>query len=169
VRLKRRSVVFRLLLAGSTWLTRAIGSARITSPIAVHENHSPRRKPRIIFNLGRPDVLPVHDLGVRRGFQIAYKKHNMPAPEQLAKHGIRRAPHRTLFVEPCLRRLESRFARSDWGGPLCSAFGSAERGGGQVALVERENRSLSMGADLGQRGLGAGEHCRAGIIIWRTC
>ena len=25
----------------------------------------------LIFNLGRPDVLPVHDLGVRRGFQIA--------------------------------------------------------------------------------------------------
>ena len=26
----------------------------------------------LIFNLARPDVLPVHDLGVRRGFQIAY-------------------------------------------------------------------------------------------------
>jgi DNA-3-methyladenine glycosylase II len=28
----------------------------------------------LIFNLGRLDVLPVHDLGVRRGFQIAYRK-----------------------------------------------------------------------------------------------
>ena len=26
----------------------------------------------LIFNLGRPDVLPVHDLGIRRGFQIAH-------------------------------------------------------------------------------------------------
>jgi 3-methyladenine DNA glycosylase/8-oxoguanine DNA glycosylase len=25
----------------------------------------------LIFNLGRPDVLPVHDLGVRKGFQYA--------------------------------------------------------------------------------------------------
>jgi DNA-3-methyladenine glycosylase II len=50
----------------------------------------------LIFNLGRPDVLPVHDLGVRRGFQIAHRKRNLPAPEQLAKHGLRWAPHRTM-------------------------------------------------------------------------
>ena len=49
----------------------------------------------LIFNLGRPDVLPVHDLGVRRGFQIAHRKREMPTPEQLAKHGVRWAPHRT--------------------------------------------------------------------------
>ena len=50
----------------------------------------------LIFNLGRPDVLPVYDLGVRRGFQIAHKKRNLPTPEQLAKHGVRWAPHRTM-------------------------------------------------------------------------
>jgi 3-methyladenine DNA glycosylase/8-oxoguanine DNA glycosylase len=49
----------------------------------------------LIFNLGRPDVLPVGDLGVRRGFQIAYRKRKMPEPEQLAKFGARWAPHRT--------------------------------------------------------------------------
>ena len=49
----------------------------------------------LIFNLGRPDVLPVHDLGVRRGFQMAYKKRALPEPEQLAKHGVRWAPYRT--------------------------------------------------------------------------
>ncbi len=49
----------------------------------------------LIFNLGRPDVLPVHDLGVRRGFQIAYRKRGLPTPEQLDKHGVRWAPHRT--------------------------------------------------------------------------
>jgi DNA-3-methyladenine glycosylase II len=50
----------------------------------------------LIFNLGRPDVLPVDDLGVRRGFQVAYKKRALPTPEQLAKYGSRWAPHRTL-------------------------------------------------------------------------
>jgi DNA-3-methyladenine glycosylase II len=50
----------------------------------------------LIFNLGRPDVLPVDDLGVRRGFQVASRKRAMLAPEQLAKHGTRWAPHRTL-------------------------------------------------------------------------
>lgn len=49
----------------------------------------------LIFNLGRPDVLPVHDLGVRRGFQIAYRKRKLPTPEQLAKFGQRWTPHRT--------------------------------------------------------------------------
>jgi 3-methyladenine DNA glycosylase/8-oxoguanine DNA glycosylase len=50
----------------------------------------------LIFNLGRPDVLPVHDLGVRRGFQIAYGKRKMPEPERLADHGRRWGPYRTL-------------------------------------------------------------------------
>jgi DNA-3-methyladenine glycosylase II len=49
----------------------------------------------LIFNLGRPDVLPVHDLGVRKGFQFAYRKRKLPEPEQLAKFGLRWAPYRT--------------------------------------------------------------------------
>ena len=43
----------------------------------------------LIFNLGRPDVLPVHDLGVRKGFQFAYGKRKLPEPEQLARYGVR--------------------------------------------------------------------------------
>jgi DNA-3-methyladenine glycosylase II len=49
----------------------------------------------LIFNLGRPDVLPVGDLGVRRGYQIAYRKRKLPEPELLAEFGSRWAPHRT--------------------------------------------------------------------------
>jgi DNA-3-methyladenine glycosylase II len=49
----------------------------------------------LIFNLGRADVLPIHDLGVRRGFQVAYGKRSMPLPEQLDKFGLRWSPHRT--------------------------------------------------------------------------
>jgi 3-methyladenine DNA glycosylase/8-oxoguanine DNA glycosylase len=61
----------------------------------------------LIFNLGRPDVLPVHDLGVRRGFQVAYRKRKMPMPEQLAKHGSRWAPHRTLAARYLWRAADS--------------------------------------------------------------
>lgn len=50
----------------------------------------------LISNLGRPDVLPVHDLGVRRGFQIAYGKRKLPEPERLADYGRRWGPHRTM-------------------------------------------------------------------------
>ncbi len=49
----------------------------------------------LIFNLGRPDVLPVHDLGVRKGFQFAYGKRKLPEPEQLARYGLRWSPYRT--------------------------------------------------------------------------
>lgn len=49
----------------------------------------------LIFNLGRPDVLPVHDLGVRKGFQYAYGKRKLPEPEQLARYGLRWSPHRS--------------------------------------------------------------------------
>ena len=61
----------------------------------------------LIFNLGRPDVLPVHDLGVRRGFQIAYRKRSMPTPEQLAKHGLRWSPHRTSAARYLWRAADS--------------------------------------------------------------
>jgi DNA-3-methyladenine glycosylase II len=49
----------------------------------------------LIFNLGRPDVLPVHDLGVRKGFQAVYRKWKMPEPKALAKFGERWSPYRT--------------------------------------------------------------------------
>jgi DNA-3-methyladenine glycosylase II len=61
----------------------------------------------LIFNLGRPDVLPAHDLGVRRGYQIAHRKRSMPTPEQLAKYGVRWAPHRTHAARYLWRAADS--------------------------------------------------------------
>ncbi len=61
----------------------------------------------LMFNLGRPDVLPVGDLGVRRGFQVVYRKRSMPTPEQLAKHGVRWAPHRTHAARYLWRAADS--------------------------------------------------------------
>lgn len=49
----------------------------------------------LIFNLGRPDVLPVHDLGIQRGFQISHGKRKLPEPKHLARHGTHWAPYRT--------------------------------------------------------------------------
>lgn len=50
----------------------------------------------LIFRLGRPDVLPVHDYGVRNGFRIAYGKRELPSVKALAKHGERWRPFRTV-------------------------------------------------------------------------
>lgn len=50
----------------------------------------------LMFGLARPDVLPVHDFGVRRGYFIAYRKRSMPTPSQLEQFGTRWRPHRSV-------------------------------------------------------------------------
>lgn len=50
----------------------------------------------LIFRLGRPDVLPVDDYGVRKGFALAYGLPELPKPRELADHGARWAPWRTV-------------------------------------------------------------------------
>ncbi|MGO9837085.1 MAG: DNA-3-methyladenine glycosylase family protein [Polyangiaceae bacterium] len=49
----------------------------------------------LIFRLGRPDVLPVHDYGVRQGFKLAYRMRELPAPKTLARRGEKWRPFRT--------------------------------------------------------------------------
>jgi DNA-3-methyladenine glycosylase II len=49
----------------------------------------------LIFQLGRPDVLPVDDFGVRTGFQMAYQLAKMPTPRELREFGTRWSPYRT--------------------------------------------------------------------------
>jgi DNA-3-methyladenine glycosylase II len=50
----------------------------------------------LIFHLGRPDVLPVGDLGVRRAVERAYGLEAMPSAEELDRLGERWAPYRSL-------------------------------------------------------------------------
>ena len=50
----------------------------------------------LIFRLGRPDVLPIHDLGVKKGWSVTYGKKHMPAPKELLAFGERWRPYRTV-------------------------------------------------------------------------
>ena len=50
----------------------------------------------LMFQLGRPDVLPVDDFGVCNGFRLLYGLKGMPRPRALAEFGERWAPHRSL-------------------------------------------------------------------------
>ena len=50
----------------------------------------------LMFRLGRPDILPVDDLGVRKGAQLLDRLEEMPKPRQLALRGEAWAPYRTL-------------------------------------------------------------------------
>jgi len=49
----------------------------------------------LIFQLGRHDILPADDFGVRTGFRHAYKKREMPTPRELLAFGEIWRPHRT--------------------------------------------------------------------------
>lgn len=50
----------------------------------------------LIFQLQRPDVLPVDDFGVRNGFRLAYGLKGLPLPRALAEFGERWRPHRSM-------------------------------------------------------------------------
>lgn len=50
----------------------------------------------LMFRLGRPDVLPVDDYGIRKGFAAAFRKRDLPSRKDLAKRGARWAPYRTV-------------------------------------------------------------------------
>ena len=50
----------------------------------------------LIFRLGRPDVLPIHDLGVKKGWAFTYGKKYMPTPKELLAFGERWRPYRTV-------------------------------------------------------------------------
>lgn len=50
----------------------------------------------LIFRLGRPDVLPIDDLGVRKGAQVLLELEEMPKPKQLLELGAPWSPQRTL-------------------------------------------------------------------------
>jgi DNA-3-methyladenine glycosylase II len=49
----------------------------------------------MMFNLRRPDILPVDDLGVRTAVMKAYDMAEAPLPKQLREFGERWKPHRT--------------------------------------------------------------------------
>lgn len=50
----------------------------------------------LIFKMGRMDVLPAHDLGIQKGFQLTYGKRKLPRPETILKYGERWRPYRTI-------------------------------------------------------------------------
>jgi DNA-3-methyladenine glycosylase II len=50
----------------------------------------------LMFQLGRPDVLPVDDLGVRKGFMLTYGLEAMPDKKLLVQHAVKWQPYRSV-------------------------------------------------------------------------
>jgi DNA-3-methyladenine glycosylase II len=60
----------------------------------------------LIFTLGRPDVLPVDDFGVREGYRLLFGLETQPKPRSLAEIGLAWAPHRSLATWYLYRAAE---------------------------------------------------------------
>jgi len=60
----------------------------------------------LIFTLGRMDVLPVTDYGVRKGFARTYGRRDLPTPKELLEYGEKWRPHRTTAAWYFWRALE---------------------------------------------------------------
>ena len=50
----------------------------------------------LIFRLGRPDVLPLGDFAVRKGFALLYGLKEQPKPKELLQHGELWRPYRSV-------------------------------------------------------------------------
>ena len=61
----------------------------------------------LIFHLGRPDVLPVGDLGVRRAVERAYGLEGLPSAPELEALGERWRPYRSLASLYLWRSLDN--------------------------------------------------------------
>jgi DNA-3-methyladenine glycosylase II len=60
----------------------------------------------LMFHLGRPDVLPIDDFGVRNGFRAAYGLRALPHPRALAAWGERWKPYRSAAAWYLWRAVE---------------------------------------------------------------
>ena len=75
------------------------GSARLSDAEMIERLVSVRGVGRwtvemlLIFTLGRPDVLPVDDFGVRNGFRLAFDLDEMPKPKEVLAYGERWKPY----------------------------------------------------------------------------
>jgi DNA-3-methyladenine glycosylase II len=61
----------------------------------------------LLFDLARPDVWPVHDYGVQKGFAKTFGKRKLPTPKQMLKHGKKFAPHRSIAAWYFWRALDN--------------------------------------------------------------
>jgi DNA-3-methyladenine glycosylase II len=61
----------------------------------------------LIFTLGRMDVLPATDFGVRKGFALTFRRKEFPTPAELLEHGERWRPYRSIASWYLWRSLEA--------------------------------------------------------------
>jgi len=61
----------------------------------------------LLFDLARPDIWPVHDYGVRKGFAKTFGRRKLPTPKQLLKFGEKWRPYRSIAACYVWRSLDN--------------------------------------------------------------
>jgi len=61
----------------------------------------------LLFDLGRPDVWPVDDYGVQKGFAKTFGRRKLPTPKQLMKFGEKWRPYRSVAAWYFWRALDT--------------------------------------------------------------
>jgi len=62
----------------------------------------------LMFRLGRPDVLPVDDYGIRKAMQVAYRMRALPKPDRMRRIAERWRPYRTVACWYLWRSLDAK-------------------------------------------------------------
>jgi 3-methyladenine DNA glycosylase/8-oxoguanine DNA glycosylase len=80
-----------------------IGELRRTAPEAIIERLTVVRgigrwtvEMLLLFRIGHPDVLPAHDLGIRKGLARIQRRRELPEPEAVMRRGERWRPYRSV-------------------------------------------------------------------------
>ena len=63
----------------------------------------------LMFTLNRPDVFPVTDLGIQKGFQLYFQLDEFPKPDLMIKKAEPWVPYRTLASWYLWRLVEGPF------------------------------------------------------------
>ena len=63
----------------------------------------------LMFTLNRPDVFPVTDLALQKGYSAYYKKKKLADPKNMLDHSKEWIPHRTTMSLYLWRYLEGPF------------------------------------------------------------
>ena len=55
----------------------------------------------LMFKLGRQDVMPATDLGVRKGYSIIFKSKEIAVPKTILEHSQKWSPYRSFAAKYC--------------------------------------------------------------------
>jgi DNA-3-methyladenine glycosylase II len=64
----------------------------------------------MIFYLGRPDIMPASDFGIRKAFSLLYRRGRPVTPAAILRHARRWRPYRSLASWYLWRSLDPELA-----------------------------------------------------------